>query len=56
MENVKLELSSADVQTVLNVLAEAPYKSTFQIIHKIQQQATAQAEAAAPSKKPLKKT
>lgn len=42
MKNIKLELSVEEVNTILDSLGERPFKQVFNLINKIQQQASVQ--------------
>jgi hypothetical protein len=42
MQDLQLRLTLAEVNQILDALGERPYKQTYQLIGKIQQQAEAQ--------------
>ena len=42
MQDIQLRLTLAEVNQILDALGERPYKQTYQLISKIQQQAEAQ--------------
>jgi len=41
---MKFEFTLEEVNTILSVLAKAPYENVFQLIHRIQEQAQQQSE------------
>lgn len=44
MGEIKLELSVAEINQILEALGQKPYQQVYQLINKIQQQATQQLE------------
>jgi hypothetical protein len=52
METLKLELALAEINQLLDVLGDRPYKEVYQLITKIQRQAEAQLKANDPQTPP----
>jgi hypothetical protein len=51
-QTIKLELTIDEVNAILGSLGKHPFDQIFQLINKIQQQGSAQVQAAAPAPAP----
>ncbi|MCG8700917.1 MAG: hypothetical protein MI922_22890 [Bacteroidales bacterium] len=45
MENIKLELTIDEANTIINLLGQQPYVKVARLIHKIQEQGSTQVES-----------